>query len=410
LGFGFLSCDNGGGDNSTTGKYTVTFSASGGAVTPETMSVDADSAVGELPTPTYEGKKFVGWFPSASDFSVLFTAETKITENITVTAQWVDDITPGSQEDGSYILDPSGFTVWYGAEIKEDGTIRYFNTEATGEQEAQGAGGVDYSFPTEDFDIGEYESLEIKYFTYAWTPEEEVSSKDNMQLTIKAGDNRTDTGDYPTLSKGNGTFAITGSNFAKFQTAEITKFTIAANVHNHAGINNYMVKIYSMKLNPKPAPAAEGSFGKQANGAYVLDPSLFKTWYNASLIGGDTISFTGGGMNYLFPTDDEDFDIADYESLTVSYTTSDIPAEEDGKSLKLTVHTLTVGDSDYTHANLTYPTLAEGEGNFSIDDTNFAALQADGIVGFDFQINSDGGHTTYKMKINSMTLNPSTGE
>jgi uncharacterized repeat protein (TIGR02543 family) len=376
--------------------FTVTFDANGGTVDPATIAVATGGTVETIPVPSNDGKVFVAWFTSASSYQNVFSADTEITEDITLTAQWVDAVTYGPQEDGSYILDPVRFSVGYQAVVNGD-TVSY-------------SGGVaDYLFPTTDFDITDYESLTIKYVTYAWTPEAEVSPNDNMQLVIKdwdgsaeEGSSRNDIGDYPTLQKGKGTFTI-AANFSKLQKVSVSGFGIGVNVYEHSGIGNYTVKFYSITLNPKAETPPEGTFGKQEDGTYKLDPANFTVWYNAELTGGDTIAFAGGGVNYPFPDDDDEFDIADYVSLTVEYTTSSIPEESD-KTLKLIIHTLKTGDTDYTRTNLVYPTLSSGDGTYTLLGTDFEKLQADGVLGFDFQINSDGGYTSFNMKIKSMTL------
>ncbi|MDE6292085.1 MAG: InlB B-repeat-containing protein, partial [Bacilli bacterium] len=43
-------------------EYTITFNAEGGAVEPSTKSVTFNQAYGDLPIPTKEGYKFLGWF------------------------------------------------------------------------------------------------------------------------------------------------------------------------------------------------------------------------------------------------------------------------------------------------------------------------------------------------------------
>ena len=59
----------------------------------------------------------------------------------------------GLQEDGSYILDPKEFKIWYGA-IKNENAISFTLTH----------GGVYYNYPTDEgFDISNYESLVITY-------------------------------------------------------------------------------------------------------------------------------------------------------------------------------------------------------------------------------------------------------
>ncbi|MBQ2377538.1 MAG: InlB B-repeat-containing protein, partial [Clostridia bacterium] len=69
--------------------YSVTFNANGGAVSVPGSTVTFDSAYGNLPTPTYKGYKFDGWY-TEKDGGELVTAETivKIASAHTLYARW----------------------------------------------------------------------------------------------------------------------------------------------------------------------------------------------------------------------------------------------------------------------------------------------------------------------------------
>jgi len=71
-----------------TGKYTVTFNPDGGTVSPETKTVDKNTAVGTLPTPTKEGYTFGGWFIGANQVDENYT----VTGNVTFTAKWIPNV------------------------------------------------------------------------------------------------------------------------------------------------------------------------------------------------------------------------------------------------------------------------------------------------------------------------------
>lgn len=68
---------------------TVTFNANGGSVSPTSKAVTYGQAYGTLPTPTYSGHTFVGWFTSSSGGSQV-TASTTVTKsgNHTIYAHW----------------------------------------------------------------------------------------------------------------------------------------------------------------------------------------------------------------------------------------------------------------------------------------------------------------------------------
>ena len=67
--------------------FTVTFDANGGSVSPTTRSVVGGEAVGELPTPTFSGYTFAGWFTAESGGTQI-SAATTVTANVTYYAHW----------------------------------------------------------------------------------------------------------------------------------------------------------------------------------------------------------------------------------------------------------------------------------------------------------------------------------
>ena len=66
----------------------VDFDANGGTVTPASKSVATGSAVGDLPTPAWEGHVFQGWFTAASGGTKV-DAATVVSANATFYAQWL---------------------------------------------------------------------------------------------------------------------------------------------------------------------------------------------------------------------------------------------------------------------------------------------------------------------------------
>ena len=76
----------------TANKYTVTFDANEGKVTPENKTVTYDGTYGELPTPTRSGYKFLGWFTDLTGTEKV-TADNKvsITAAQTLYAHWSED-------------------------------------------------------------------------------------------------------------------------------------------------------------------------------------------------------------------------------------------------------------------------------------------------------------------------------
>lgn len=97
-------------------KYTVTFDANGGSVSP-TTSITQGGFVNDAPTPTREGFKFLGWYSERTGGSPVigegFTSS--ISENTTLYAHW-------AEEGKSYTitLNPTGGTVTPGSVTTTD--------------------------------------------------------------------------------------------------------------------------------------------------------------------------------------------------------------------------------------------------------------------------------------------------
>ena len=67
--------------------YTITFDANGGKADTTTGTSNAEFKLSSLPTPTYEGYKFKGWFTEATGGSEI-SADTVYTQDTTIYAQW----------------------------------------------------------------------------------------------------------------------------------------------------------------------------------------------------------------------------------------------------------------------------------------------------------------------------------
>ncbi len=75
--------------NYTPKTYSVTFNANGGVTTTESKTVTYDSTYGDLPTPTYSGYRFLGWFTAATGGTeVVSSTQVTLTSNQTLFAHW----------------------------------------------------------------------------------------------------------------------------------------------------------------------------------------------------------------------------------------------------------------------------------------------------------------------------------
>lgn len=79
-------------------KFTVTFDADGGEVSPKTMETDENGKLSSLPTPTRSGYTFDGWFKATGEKA---DENTVYTENTTLTAHWTKQESGGGSSGGS---------------------------------------------------------------------------------------------------------------------------------------------------------------------------------------------------------------------------------------------------------------------------------------------------------------------
>ena len=95
-------------------EYTITFDADGGSVSPATKTVTFGQAYGELPTPTYTGHIFGGWF---NDDNEVITASNivDVADDQTLTAVWtLEKYTVSFTTDGHGTVDVQSLQVDYG--------------------------------------------------------------------------------------------------------------------------------------------------------------------------------------------------------------------------------------------------------------------------------------------------------
>jgi uncharacterized repeat protein (TIGR02543 family) len=108
--------------------YKVTFNANGGTVSPESVMIAKGGALGTLPTPTFTGYTFLGWYTAASGGAKISSA-TKVTANVSYYAQWQKDNTGGGT--GGEVVPASRITT---------GDIVYFGHYPQGRSDTQTAG------------------------------------------------------------------------------------------------------------------------------------------------------------------------------------------------------------------------------------------------------------------------------
>ena len=80
-------------------KFTITFDANGGSVSPETMETDENGKLSALPTPTRDGCTFDGWY-DAKDGGSKVPADKTYTESTTIYAHWTKNSSGGGTSGG----------------------------------------------------------------------------------------------------------------------------------------------------------------------------------------------------------------------------------------------------------------------------------------------------------------------
>ena len=100
----------------TANRYTVTFDAKGGTVSPSSKNVTYDSTYGTLPEPMREGHQFNGWY-TAADGVVQVKADTKvsITAAQTLYAHWTEMYTVSFKSEGGTVY--ATYSVLYGDKV-----------------------------------------------------------------------------------------------------------------------------------------------------------------------------------------------------------------------------------------------------------------------------------------------------
>ena len=71
----------------TNSKFNVLLNANGGSVTPSSIDVTQNTAIGQLPTPELEDYDFVGWYSGLTD-GIQITDSFVVTDNIEIFARW----------------------------------------------------------------------------------------------------------------------------------------------------------------------------------------------------------------------------------------------------------------------------------------------------------------------------------
>jgi len=100
----------------TANKYTVTFNANGGNVSPPSQMVTYNSTYGTLPEPTRAGYQFNGWY-TAADGGSQVKADTKvsITADQTLYAHWTEMYTVSFKSEGG--TEYATYSVLYGENV-----------------------------------------------------------------------------------------------------------------------------------------------------------------------------------------------------------------------------------------------------------------------------------------------------
>lgn len=100
--------------------YEVTFDTDGGLPEPAAQSIKHGEHATEPPEPTKDGYTFTGWYTASTGESLFGFVDTAITADITLYAQWQENVAPEPDDWGIVTF---AFVDEYGNQIGEDGEI-----------------------------------------------------------------------------------------------------------------------------------------------------------------------------------------------------------------------------------------------------------------------------------------------
>ena len=96
-------------------NVTITLHPNGGTVTPNTITVEYNNAIGELPTPTKANNTFDGWYQD-QELTIPVTSQTALTADADFYAKWVPDVTVTLNANGGTVT-PNTITVGQGQAV-----------------------------------------------------------------------------------------------------------------------------------------------------------------------------------------------------------------------------------------------------------------------------------------------------
>ena len=112
--------------------YTVTFNANGGSVTTASMTVTNGSQYGELPTPTYTGYTFDGWYTLQSGGTKIESTSTvNLTGDTTLYAHWTENASSTVSADIISVLKGEKIMFYVGEYKDWKNSTVYLNTTAS---------------------------------------------------------------------------------------------------------------------------------------------------------------------------------------------------------------------------------------------------------------------------------------
>ena len=153
--------------------YTLEFDTQGGTVSPESITVTYDAAVGELPTPGRTGYTFEGWFTEADGAGSEYTEETvyRTDGNSMLYACWTaNDYTLEFDAQGGTVS-PASITVTYDAAVGELPTPERTGYTFGGWYTGTGGAGSEYTADTiyqaaDDLTLNAYWTLNTYALAY----------------------------------------------------------------------------------------------------------------------------------------------------------------------------------------------------------------------------------------------------
>jgi uncharacterized repeat protein (TIGR02543 family) len=274
--------------------YTLTFDAQSGVVSPANATVTYGSVVGTLPTPTYTGYTFVGWYTSTNGGGTEYTATITYSTagNLTVYAQWTANSYTLTFDPQSGTVNSTNATVIYGSVVGTLPTPTRTGCTFGGWYTAANGGGTKYEATTKYSTASNqvlYAKWEVNRYTLTFDAQGGTVNPTSATVTYDSA-----VGTLPTPTRTGYTFGgwyvVANGGGAKYETTTI--YNVLGNLTLYAKwiANSYTLSFDAQDGIPTPTNRRV-IFGTAVDTLPTVTRAryTFDGWYTA---------INGGGIRY----------------------------------------------------------------------------------------------------------------